>query len=182
MAEHGGYFPRSVVPRPRDYCQPNFLMVQVLKDQLLGQGSYGAVYKAKCDDLVCAAKLLHPTLFHRDPSHSQKEHRLPMKRFEKECEFMSTIRHPNVVQYLGTREDSETHLPLLLMELMDGSLTSFVDSHRPAAPIHYHVQVNISHDIALALSFLHSNNIIHRDLSSNNVLMIGNVRAKVTDF
>jgi serine/threonine protein kinase len=105
-----------------------------------------------------------------------------MKRFEKECEFMSTIRHPNVVQYLGTREDPETHLPLLLMELMDGSLTSFVDSHSPSAPIHYHVQVNISHDIALALSFLHSNNIIHRDLSSNNVLMIGNVRAKVTDF
>ena len=34
----------------------------------------------------------------------------------------------------------------------------------------------------LALSFLHSNGIVHRDLSSNNVLMIGNIRAKVTDF
>ena len=146
---------------------------------MLGQGSYGAVYKAKCDDLMCAAKLLHPTLFHRDSS--QKEHRLPMKRFEKECEFMSTIRHPNVVQYLGTSEDTETHLPLLLMELMDGSLTDFIKSNSPVS-IPYHIQANICHDVALALSFLHSNNIIHRDLSSNNVLMIGNVRAKVTDF
>ena len=104
-----------------------------------------------------------------------------MKRFEKECEFMSTIRHPNVVQYLGTSEDPDNHLPLLLMELMDDSLTDFIKSHSPV-PIPYHIQVNICHDIAMALSFLHSNNIIHRDLSSNNVLMIGNVRAKVTDF
>ena len=34
----------------------------------------------------------------------------------------------------------------------------------------------------IALSFLHSNGIVHRDLSSNNVLLMGNIRAKVTDF
>ena len=48
--------------------------------------------------------------------------------------------------------------------------------------IPYHIQVNICFDITLALSFLHSNGIVHRDLSSNNVLLIGNMRAKVTDF
>ena len=47
----------------------------------------------------------------------------------------------------------------------------------------YHVQVNISHDIALAVAFLHLNRIIHRDLSSNNMLLIGaGSRAKVTVF
>ena len=47
------------------------------------------------------------------------------------------------------------------------------------------MQVNICNDIVLALAFLHNNNIIHRDLSSNNVLLSGlpgNIRAKVTDF
>ena len=41
---------------------------------------------------------------------------------------------------------------------------------------------NNCHDTALALSYLHSNHIIHRDLSSNNVLLIAGSRAKVTDF
>ena len=97
-----------------------------------------------------------------------------------ECEFLSTVRHPNIVQYLGTYQDPDTRLPVLLMELMDESLTHFLESSPP--PIPYHVQVNICHDISRALSFLHSNGIVHRDLSSNNVLLISNIRAKLTDF
>ena len=161
-----------------------FRSVQLFKDQTLGIGSYGAVCKAKCDDLLlCAAKILHPTLF--DPIAQlqvsrKQEHRLPIKRFEQECEFLSTIRHPNIVQYLCMHQDPDTGLPVLLMELMDESLTHFLESS--PQPIPYHIQVNVCHDITLALSFLHSNGIVHRDLSSNNVLLIGNIRAKVTDF
>ena len=160
-----------------------FNAVQILKDETLGIGSYGKVCRAKCDDLLCAAKLIHETLF--DPTAQQliapqREHRLPMRRFEQECEFLSTIRHPNIVQYLGIYRDPDTGLPALLMELMDDSLTHFLESS--PQPIPYYIQVNICHDITLALSFLHSNGIVHRDLSSNNVLLIGNVRAKVTDF
>ena len=160
-----------------------FKSVQLFKDQTLGIGSYGAVCKAKCDDLPCAAKILHPTLF--DPTAQlqvspKQEHRLPIKRFEQECEFLSTIRHPNIVQYLCMHQDPDTGLPVLLMELMDKSLTHFLESS--PQPIAYHIQANICHDITLALSFLHSNGIVHRDLSSNNVLLRGNVLAKVTNF
>ena len=160
-----------------------FKTVNLFKDQILGIGSYGKVCRAECDGLLCAAKLIHETLF--DPTAQQlivpqREHRLPMRRFEQECEFLSTIRHPNIIQYLGMYQDPDTHLPVLLMELMDDSLTHFLESS--PQPIPYHIQVNICHDITLALSFLHSNGIVHRDLSSNNVLLIGNVRAKVTDF
>ena len=160
-----------------------FKSVQLFKDQTLGIGSYGAVCKAKCDDLLCAAKILHPTLF--DPAAQlqvspEQQHRLPIKRFKQECEFLSTIRHPNIVQYLCMRHDPDTGLPVLLMELMDESLTHFLESS--SQPIAYHIQANICHDITLALSFLHSNGIVHKDLSSNNVLLRGNVLAKVTDF
>ena len=161
----------------------NFKTVQVLKDQTLGIGSYGKVCRAKCDDLLCAAKLIHETLF--DPTAQyeiapQREHRLPIRRFEQECDFLSTLKHPNIIQYLGVYQDPDTGAPILLMELMDESLTHFLE--KSSEPTPYHIQINLCHDVSLALSFLHSNNIIHRDLSSNNVLLISNVRAKVTDF
>ena len=40
----------------------NFRNVQIFKTQTLGIGSYGLVYRGKCDQLPCAAKLLHPVL------------------------------------------------------------------------------------------------------------------------
>ena len=81
-----------------------FKSIQLFKEQTLGIGSYGKVCRAKCDNLLCAAKLIHKTLC--DPTAPQqiapqREHRLPMRRFEQECEFLSTVRLPNIVQYLG---------------------------------------------------------------------------------
>ena len=155
--------------------------VQLIKTEPLGTGSYGAVYKAMCDNLPCAGKILHPTLFQsKDPGAMTI-----MRRFEQECSFLSGIRHPNIVQFLGSHLDSETQLPVLLMELMDDSLTNFLECSlkQSQEPLSYHTQVNICCDIALALAYLHASDIIHRDLSSNNVLLIGEGnRAKVTDF
>ena len=149
------------------------------KSRSLGRGSYGAVYKATCDELPCAAKILHPTIV---PSHSQDPGggRRVMERFEKECAFLSNMRHPHIVQCLGVSWDPDSHLPALLMELLDESLTTMLE--RSLCPLAFRVQVDICHDIALALAYLHSNDIIHRDLSSNNVLVIAGRRAKVTDF
>ena len=108
-----------------------------------------------------------------------KEHRQPFNRFEQECQILKCLNHPNIVRYLGTYHDPETNAPVLLMELMNESLTHFLESS-PGDITHY-IQVNLSQDIAQALAFLHANGIIHRDLSSNNVLIAG-IRAKVTDF
>ena len=93
---------------------------------------------------------------------------------------MESIRHPNIVQYLGMTRDPESRLPVLLMELLDESLTKMLE--RSQQSLGYYVQVDICHDIALAVAYLHSNDIIHRDFSSNNVLMIARRRVKVTDF
>ena len=163
-----------------------FKSIHLFKDQNIGiAGSYGNVCKAECDGLLCAAKIIHETLVDPDIQDlrgpREREHMLQMRRFEQQCKFLSKIRHPNVIQYLGMYKDPKSDLPCLLMEWMDDNLTRFLKSS--PQPIPYHIQVNICHDITVALSFLHSNGIIHRILSSNNVLMtFGNNRAKITDF
>ena len=142
---------------------------------VLGRGAFAVVFKAKCDELPCAAKILH-TIFHDDPGlESLKQH------FYQECEYLKSIKHPNIVQYLGLCQEPGTNQPVLLMELMDRSLTNFLESS--TVPLSRSVQFRLCHDIALALAHLHSLKIIHRDLSSNNVLVIGpGSRAKVSDF
>ena len=153
-----------------------FQNLQILRTECLGAGSYGKVCKAILDQLPCAVKLLHPVLFQFNDPGSQAI----VRRFEQECEFLSEIRHPHVVQYLGVARDPESGQLVLLMELMDESLTTFLKQSNEQLP--YHLEVNLCHDVALALAYLHSNGIIHRDLSSNNVLLIADSRAKVTDF
>ena len=159
-------------PRPQFHYQ----RIKLLKTEELGVGSYGAVYKAVCDDLLCAAKIFHRSLF---------QFAIPgaasvMRKFEQECHLLSVIKHPHIVQYLGTYCDPESRLPVLLMELMDESLTQFLE--RSHEPLPYHTEVNLCHDIVMALSYLHSIGIVHQNLSSNNVLLIAGNRAKVTDF
>ena len=154
--------------------------IQLLKDQPLGTGSYGAVCRARCDELLCAAKIVHPSLYIMDgPDAAAKN--VPLEKFQQECRLLCAVKHPNIVQYLGTwREPDSGHL-VLLMELCDRSLTRYLEGS-PSSPVPYHVQVDICHDIALALVYLHRNNLIHRDLSSNNVLLMRDLRAKITDF
>ena len=69
----------------------------VIQDRVLGVGSYGKVCGAKFGQLPCAAKLLHDTMFEsNDPGLN-----MFVERFEQaECQFLSRIKHPNIVQYL----------------------------------------------------------------------------------
>ena len=167
------------IPELAQPIEYKFKRVQLFKSETLGNGSIGAVCKAKCDQLTCAAKLLYPNLFQMQAPNPGRVHK-HFYRFEQECRFLSHITHPNIIQYLGTYRDPKTKAPVLLMELMDESLTYFLELSSGDIP--YHIQVNLSYDIAQALAFLHTNGIIHRDLSSNNVLLIDGRRAKVTDF
>jgi len=105
------------------------------------------------------------------------------KDFLCECRLWSTVRHPNVVQFLGIYYPSsdESGLPIMVMEKMQESVTSLVDKHDDIPLL---VKLSILHDVCLGLRYLHGHNppIVHRDLSSDNILVTPHLEAKITDL
>lgn len=77
-----------VMSHPAVAIRPSFRKVVLHKDRTLGSGAYGIVCEAKCDTLLCAAKIMHSALH---------GYRLPAERFEQEIELLSKIRHPNII-------------------------------------------------------------------------------------
>ena len=142
---------------------------QVTLLEPIGKGAFGVVHRALFSSHLCAIKLLQQPI--------AIAHKAD-KRFVAECELMYAIRHDNIVQCLGVFDQRPLNpYPYLVMELMDRNLRQYLE----ASPIRFSVQIDIASDIFQAIAFLHKNKIIHRDLSSANVLMKGNI-AKITDF
>lgn len=143
----------------------------------IGSGAYGKVCMAVCNEMPVAAKLIHTDLFRYNiPSNQDK-----IEKFQKECDLMARIRHPCIVQFLTRLVHPETGQAVLVMELMDHSLTTYLEKATNVLPCYN--QVNICHDVSHALSFLHLNGLIHRNLTGMNVLVIADgSRAKIADF
>ena len=97
------------------------------------------------------------------------------------------LRHPNVIQFLGVYyptgagDANRMRLPVMVMEMMANSLTSFVSKHEK---IPVHIKYSIVHDVSLGLCYLHDHDppIVHRDLSPNNVLLTAHHVAKIRDL
>lgn len=154
--------------------------VIIFENLTFGTGAFGTVCKANYRGSPCAAKILHAVLC--------QELLRPVEQFSQEIHLLREISHPNIVQCLGVHEDvAVSPLPILLMELMNCNLTKYLED-KPVSKISYYEQLRICHDIALALTYLHSFQIIHRDLSGNNILLMldgckNSVQiAKVGDF
>ena len=129
----------------------------------LGKGAYGRVYTVKYDGTIYAAKEIHSILIQHDPGKLKED-------FLRECSHYSKLNHPNIVSFKGVYYPVKNQLPAMVMELMDESLTKFVETKSGSS---FARKASILHDVAKGLGYLHSHNppIIHRDLSPNNVLL-----------
>ena len=158
--------------------------VTSLNRKELGRGAYGKVYAVKYCQTVCAAKEIHSILIE---DVGETERRLTIESFLRECQQCNKLRHPNVIQFLGvyypTGEGgaNRMRLPVMVMEMMADSLTSFVDKHEK---IPVYIKYSIVHDVSLGLCYLHYHDppIVHRDLSPNNVLLTAHHVAKISDL
>lgn len=102
--------------------------------------------------------------------------------FEREISVMKSLHHPNIIQFIGA-SNVAGKLALVTEFAPHGSLSSALASHF----VPYSLKLVILLEIARAIQFLHSNNIIHRDIKPLNVLVFSleqkaSVHVKLTDF
>ena len=144
--------------------------------KVIGKGSYGQVIEVYMQGTRCAAKEIHPILITHDDSDRVK------RSFQIECVNSSQIFHPNVVQVLGIYYPTpRPKLPWLVMELMETSLKGLIDKYETRGiPLHFKLSILV--DVAHGLEFLHAKDIVHRDLSSNNILLTKQLVAKIADL
>ena len=144
--------------------------------KIVGSGAYGRVIEVTTRS---AAKELHHVL--TNFASPQELARLQQK-FLAECYQCSKLCHPNIVQFLGIYYPSEdAKLPWLVMEKMDCSLHEYLNVHK-SNEVSFQTRISILHDVALGLQYLHVQDIIHRDLSSNNILLTKQLVAKIADL
>ncbi|CAI8040312.1 Probable tyrosine-protein kinase DDB_G0283397 [Geodia barretti] len=151
---------------------------EVMEDELeeteeeLGCGGWAKVKVAK---LKVAAKCLHGQLIY-------DYHR---QLFRREMDVAARVSHPNLLRFLGARLEGGM---AILTEFMPTSLRALVN-RRPRQRLPLEHVLSIAIDVARALNYLHNMSpdpIIHRDLSSANVLLQpspdGGWLAKVSDY
>ncbi|KAF3449743.1 hypothetical protein FNV43_RR10474 [Rhamnella rubrinervis] len=142
----------------------------------IGTGGYGSVYRAKLPNgKVVALKKLHTSEAH-EPTLK--------KSFTNEVRTLTKIRHRNIVRLHGFCLHKKCMF--LIYEYMErGSLFYVLNIDEEAVELNWSKRVNIIKGIAHALCYMHHDcipPIVHRDVSSTNILLNSESEAVVSDF
>ena len=144
---------------------------EITQLERIGAGGYGEVYRARYRDMSVAMKVL------RFPTNDSMT-----LEFEREIKFMQTVRHPNIVLFLGAGRTRDG-IPFIISEFVSrGSLRDLLDDNSQV--ISNKKKIKFGLDIAHGMNFLHSLSPprVHRDLKSDNLLISETEIVKIADF
>ncbi|KAH0683668.1 hypothetical protein KY290_022291 [Solanum tuberosum] len=140
----------------------------------IGQGGHGSVYKVNLPPLGnVAVKRLHSSFEITHP-----------KSFMNEVRALTGIKHRNIVKLYGFCSNAQ-HSFLVYEYVERGSLSSVLSNEVESKKLDWLKRVNIIKGVAYALSYMHHNcspQIVHRDISSSNILLDSEFEACISDF
>jgi len=149
-----------------------------MKGTLIGQGSFGSVYlalHAVTGELMAVKQVEMPS-----SSGTQLDHKKNnmVEALKHEIGLLRDLKHPNIVQYLGSNSD-DTHLNIFLEYVAGGSVASMLVNYGPLGD---GLVSNFVKQILKGLIYLHSRDIIHRDIKGANILVDNKGTIKISDF
>ncbi|OHT04280.1 hypothetical protein TRFO_28271 [Tritrichomonas foetus] len=105
-------------------------------------------------------------------------------QFKREVELLATFKHPAIVPFIGFCSASAPNYFIYLKMMEKGNVTSAAQliAKKPDPKWHKGKELIIAYGIASAMEFLHRNNVVHRDLKGENILLDENYYPFVTDF
>ncbi|XP_038894226.1 LEAF RUST 10 DISEASE-RESISTANCE LOCUS RECEPTOR-LIKE PROTEIN KINASE-like 1.3 isoform X2 [Benincasa hispida] len=138
----------------------------------LGDGGYGTVYFGTLKDgRIVAVKRLYENNYKR------------VEQFTNEVEILSKLQHPNLVKLYGSTSRHSQELLLVYEYISNGTVADHLHGKRAnSSLLSWSVRLKIATETANALAYLHCNDIIHRDVKTNNILLDNNFKVKVADF
>ncbi|KAI3507135.1 hypothetical protein L1887_21935 [Cichorium endivia] len=159
--------------------------------KVIGRGGYGVVHKGSYQGQTVAAKLLDFGK-RKIPKGSMG---IVKDNFIEEVEVWKNLDHPNVTKMIGAtismitsnsrhkvkNPKPENNFCVVSEYLKGGSLRSYLSKHR-IKKLPYKTVVRFAIDIAKGLSYLHSRNVIHRDVKPENMLIDQQKTIKLADF
>ncbi len=137
----------------------------------VGSGGMADVYKAKCHKLnrYVAFKVLK-TEFSDDKNFVNK--------FREEAQACAGLSHPNIVNIYDVGDEGDIHF--IVMELVEGiTLKNYIERK---GKLEIKEAVGIAIQIAKGMEVAHLNNIVHRDIKPQNIIISKEGKVKVTDF
>ena len=148
----------------------DFVIDNIQLDNEIGRGANGRILEAKWEGRTVAVKEIH--------SISKLGLKTDKSTFFQKCEQSRQLCHPNIVCFFGIYNPPGARVPSLVMERLHCSLTNLLEQD-PLLPIK--TKLSIIHDVAQGLKYLHAHIpiIIHRDLSSNNILISKAMKGKI---
>ncbi|GMJ04876.1 hypothetical protein like AT3G47570 [Hibiscus trionum] len=138
------------------------------ESNLLGTGSYGSVYKGTMkEEKNVAIKVFNLNL------------ERGLRSFQVESKLLTEVCHPNLVRLMNSCCDDDFRA-LVLEYMPNGTLDKWLYTHNYFLNLLQRLDIMI--EVASAMSYLHSQHIIHCDLKPSNVLLDEDLVARVSDF
>ena len=101
-----------------------------------------------------------------------------IRRFQREANSASSLRHPNVVEMYDVGEDDGKYF--IVMEYVDGKTLKGLIKKR--GPLNLSESIDIMLHLTIGIACAHQSYIIHRDIKPQNVMILEDGRVKITDF